>query len=237
MLDLYNFEYKEFEDLYLYDFNNLLQKIIESNCPIKLAVDALKIIRSLFHNSEEAKLLDNYIEYLLKITLICCINIIGGSYIYNSNFIPKILEIIKKLNFNDYSHFILEMLMIVKIGFNRKIIDISFLFMKNFDEEIILKEYLIDILFRNDPILSNESIYNFDIFNRLLNRMNTIYSFIFEAKNKNILPDSFADINFEDSYLNIIKSIISNMNEEFYQMHWKNENKNLNFEPHEKKKS
>ena len=234
VLDLYNLKYK-FKNLYLYDFNNLLQNIIGNNYPIKLADEALKIISSLFHNSEEVKLLDSYLKYLLNITLICCINIIGGSYIYNSNFIPKILQIIKKLNFNEHSHFILEMLTILKKCFNRQIIDISFLCMRNDDEEITLKEYLIDILFRNDPIISNESMYNFDIFNRLLNRISTIYSFIFEKKNNHILPNSFVDINFEDSYLDIIKSIISNMNEEFCQMHWKNENKNLNFESYEKK--
>ena len=232
ILDLYNLSYNNIEELYKYDFNNLLQNIIENDYPIKLANEVLKIIRSLI---EEAKLLDNYLEYLLKITLICCINIVGGSYIYNSNFIPKILEIIKKLNFNDHSHFILEMLMLLKICFNRQIIDISFLCMKNDDDEMTLKEYLIDILFRNEPIISNESMYNFDIFNRLLNRINTTYSFIFEKKNKDILPKSFDNYNFEDSYLNIIKSIISNMNAEFSQMHWKNENKNLTFESNEKK--
>ena len=232
VLDLYKKENKNLEYLSSYDFNNLLLNIVESNYPIKLADKVLEIVRSLLYND---KLLDKYLEYLLRITLICCINFVGGSYIYNSNFIPKILEIIKKLNFNEHSHFILEMLMILKKCFNRQIIDISFLFMMNNDDEITLKEYLIDILFRNEPIISNESMYNFNIFNRLLNRVNNIYSFIFEQKNYNILLDSFADINFEDSYLNIIKSIISNMNEEFSQMHWKNENKNLNFEPQEKK--
>ena len=235
VLDLYNLPYNNIEELYLYDFNNLLQNIIENDYPMKLANEVLKIIRTLINNAEEVKLLDNYLKYLLKITLICCINIVGGSYIYNSNIIPKILEIIKKLNFNEHSHFILEMLMLLKICFNRKIIDISFLCMKNDDDEMTLKEYLLDILFRNEPIISNESMINFDIFNRLLNRINTIYSFIFEEKNKDILPDSFENINFEDSYLNIIKSIITNMNEKFSQMHWKNENKNLTFESHEKK--
>ena len=212
VLDLYNLPYNNIEELYLYDFNNLLQNIIENDYPMKLANEVLKIIRTLINNAEEVKLLDNYLKYLLKITLICCINIVGGSYIYNSNIIPKILEIIKKLNFNEHSHFILEMLMLLKICFNRKIIDISFLCMKNDDDEMTLKEYLLDILFRNEPIISNESMINFDIFNRLLNRINTIYSFIFEEKNKDILPDSFENINFEDSYLNIIKSIITNMN-------------------------
>ena len=226
--DLYDSKNISIKELYLYDFNNLLQNIIENDYPIKLADEILKIIRAPFNNPEETKLLETYIDYLLKITLICCINIVGGTYIYNSNFIPKILEIIKKLNYNDYSHFILEMLMILKICFNRIIIDISFLGMRNDDEEVTLKEYLIDILFRNEPIISNVSMYDFNIFNRLLNRINTIYSFIFEKKNKDILPDAFVDINFEDSYLNIIKSISSNTNEEFCKINWKNESIRIN---------
>ena len=76
ILDLYNLSYNKIEDLYLYDFNNLLQNIIEKDYPIKIANEVLKIIRSLI---EEDKLLDSYLEYLLKITLICCINIVGGS--------------------------------------------------------------------------------------------------------------------------------------------------------------
>jgi len=235
ILDLYNLKYNNIEELYLYDFNNLLQNIITNNYPMKIADEILKIIKSPFYNSGEIKLDNVYLEYLLKITLLCCINIVGGSYIYNSDFIPKILEIIQILNFNDYSHFILEMLMILKICFNKQVIDFSFLSIKNEDEEMTLKEYLIDILFRNEPIISNESMYNFNIFNRLLKRINTIYEFIFERKNIKILPESFVDTNFEDSYLNIIKSIILNMKKEFCQMNWKNEYKNMIFLPNDKK--
>jgi hypothetical protein len=90
-------------------------------------------------------------------------------------------------------------------------------------EYITLKDYLIDILFINDPIIIDQSVYDFSVFDRLLNRINTIYSFIFEKTNINILPESFIDINLEDSYLNIIKSISLNTNEEFNEMRWKNE--------------
>ena len=224
LLDLYQLKYNNIEELYLYDFNNLLQNIIENDYPIKIANKAIELIQISSNKPEEHKYLKILLEYILKITLLCSTNIIGGSYIYNSNFIPKIIQIIKNLNFNDYSNFILEILIILKICFNRKIIDISFLTIKNGKEDMTIKEYLIDILFVNEPIIINESIYNFNIFNKLLNRVNTFYSFIFEKKNIKILPDSFININFEESYLNIIKIISLNMNEEFNQMKWENEN-------------
>ena len=223
LLDLYQLKYNNIEELYLYDFNNLLQNIIEKDYPIKLVNKALELIPI----TNDKKSLQNLLDCILKITLLCCTNIVGGTYIYNSNFIPKIIEIIKNLNFNNYSNFILEMLIILKICFNRKIIDISFLRIKNEKDDITVKEYLIDMLFVNEPIINNESMYNFNFFKKLLNRINTIYSFIFEKTNIKILPDSFNNINFEDSYLNIIKIISLNMNEEFNQMKWKNEKMNL----------
>ena len=67
-------------------------------------------------------------------------------------------------------------------------------------------------------------MYNFNLFDTLLNRINTVYSFIFEKANIKILLDSFININFDDSYLNIIKKISINMNEEFNQINWKSEN-------------
>ena len=227
LLDLYQLKYNNIEELYLYDFNNLLQNIIEKDYPIKLVNKALELIPITNDKLEEHKSLQNLLDYILKITLLCCTNIVGGTYIYNSNFIPKIIEIIKNLNCNDYSNFIFEMLIILKICFNRKIIDISFLRRKNEQDDMTVKEYLIDMLFVNEPIISNESMYNFNIFKKLLNRINKIYSFIFEKTNIKILPDSFININFEDSYLNIIKIISLNMNEEFNQMKWKNEKMNL----------
>ena len=115
------------------------------------------------------------------------------------------------------------MLIILKISFNRKILDISFLRMKNNEINMTIKDYIIDILFRNEPISSNESFYCFNIFNKLLERINLTYIFLFETKNTNIIPESFVNINFEDSYLNIIKTIGLNMTEEFSKMEWKNE--------------
>ena len=207
---------------YLYNFNNLLQRIIDIDYPIKLANKALELIPKLNDNIKEYESLKIYLDYILKITLLCNTNIIGNSYIYNSNYIPKIIQIIKNLNFDDNSNFILEMLVILKICFNRKIIDVSFLNIKNMGAKMTLKEYLIDILFVNEPIVRNESIYDFSGFNKLLNRINTIYSFIFEKKNINLLPDSFDNINLDDSYLNIIKKISLNISKEFNQIKWKN---------------
>ena len=207
------------EELY-YDFNELLQNIIENNYPTILAN---KIIQILNYNTEESKELNIYLGYLLKITLLCCTNIIGSSYIYNSNFIPKILLIIKKLNFSDYYEIILDMLIILKVTFNRKIIDISFLKMKNEENEMTAKEYLIDVLFRNEPIITDNSLYDFSLFDRSVKKINTIYSFIFEKKNKSILSKSFDGIDCDDSYLKIIKTISKNLAEEFIQLKWKNE--------------
>ena len=59
ILDLYNLPYNNIEELYLYDFNNLLQNIIENDYPIKLVNEVLKIIRPLI---EEPKLLDSFLE-------------------------------------------------------------------------------------------------------------------------------------------------------------------------------
>ena len=225
LFDLYNLEFNSIEELYLYDFNNLLQNIIEEDYPIKIVNKAIEVMSS--YKLEERESLKDYLDYILKITLLCCTNIVGGAYIYNSNYIPKIIQIIKKLHFNSYSNFIVEMIIILKLCFNRKIIDISFLKLKNINESITLKDYLIDILFVNEPIIISESMYDFSIFNRLLNRVNTIYSFIFEKSNINILTESFIGIKSEDSYLNIIKAISFNINVEFNQMKWKIEKDNL----------
>ena len=226
LLDLYQLEFSNIEELYLYDFNNLLQNLIEKDYPNKIVDKTIEIISS--YNPEELESVKIYLEYILKITLLCNINIVGGAYIYNSNYISKIMKIIKQLNFNDYSNFILEMIIILKVCFNRKIIDTAFFKSKSrMIENISLKDYLIDILFINEPIIINQSLYDFSVFDRLLNRINTIYSFIFEKTNINILPESFIDINLEESYLNIIKTISLNINEEFNQMKWKNEENNL----------
>ena len=204
------------EDLY-YDFNEIILNIIEKDYPIKLTN---KIIQLLNGNSEE---LNIYLGYLVKIISLCCTNIIGSSYIYNSNFIPKLLLIIKKLNYSIYSEIILDLLIILKVTFNREIIDISFLKMKNEENEMTVKEYLIDILFRNEPIISNNSMYDFNLFDRLLKKINTIYSFIFEKGKKKLFSESFDGINSDASYLKIIKTISKNMTEEFNKLKWKNE--------------
>ena len=227
LLDLYQLKYENIEELYLYDFNNLLQNIIEKDYPIKIVNEALELSTIYKYVLEKRKSLDIYLEYIKKIILLCNINILGGAYIYNSNFIPKIIRIIQNLNFSDYPDFIIEILIILKKCFNRKIIDISFFTINEQKVDITVKEYLIDILFKNEPIIVNESMYDFNIFNNLLDRINTIYSFVFEKKNINILPDSLININFEESYLNIIKTISLNMNEEFAQMNWKKETNNL----------
>ena len=227
LLDLYQLKYNNIKELYLYDFNNLLQNIIEIDYPIKLVDKVLELIPVCKYDLEKRKSLNIYLEIIKTIILLCNINIVGGAYIYNSNFIPKIIQIIQKINFNDYPNFIIEILIILKKCFNRKIIDISFFTINNQEEDITVKEYLIDILFKNEPIIVNEFMYDFNIFNNLLNRINTIYSFVFEKENINILPDSLINIDFEESYLNIIKIISLNMNEEFTQMNWKKEINNL----------
>jgi len=223
ILDLYQLKYDNIEELYLYDFNNLLQNIIEIDYPIKIVNKALELIPNLNSNLKESKSLNICLEYIKTILLLCSINIVGGAYIYNSDFIPKLIQIILNLNFNDFPNFIIEILIILKKCFNRKIIDISFFAITNRKEDISVKEYLIDILFKNEPIIVNEWIYDFSIFDRLLYRINTIYSFVFQKENINILPDSLVNINFEESYLNIIKAISLNMNEEFTYMNWKNQ--------------
>ena len=207
------------EELY-YDFNDLLQNIIEKDYPNVLVDKVIQLLNVLVIDNEELII---YLGYLVKITLLCCTNIVGSSYIYNSNIIPKLLIIIQKLNFSDYSEIILDMLIFLKVTFNRKIIDISFFKMQNKENEMSLKEYLIDILFRNEPIISNNSMYDFSCFDRLLNRFNETYSFIFEKKNKEIFSKSFDGIKYDASYLDIIKTISKNMIEEFSQLNWKNE--------------
>ena len=230
LLDLYQLTYHNIEELYLYDFNKLLLNIIEIDYPMKIVNKALELAEISKYKPEDNKSLKILLDYILKITLLCNTNIIGGSYIYNSNFIPKIIKLIKHLNFNDYSNFIFEIIIILKICFNRKIIDIAFLSNKNGNEDMTVKEYLFDILFINEPIIINESMYNFNIFDTLLNRINTVYSFIFEKTNIKILPDSFINMNLDDSYLNILKKISINMNDEFNQINWKSEN-NIQISP------
>ena len=218
LLDLYKLKCKNIDDISLLDFNTLIQNIIEKDYPVKLINKVLQLSKN-----ESNKSLNIYLDYLLKITLLCLSNIIGGAYIYNSNFISKLLKLIQQLNFNDYANFILEMLIILKLSLNRKVLDISFLRMKNNEKNMSLKEYIIDILFRNEPLISNESFYYFNNFNKLLDRIKSTYSFLFETKKTNIIPNCFIDVDFEDSYLNIIKSICLDMIAENSLMGRKNE--------------
>ena len=222
LLDLYNLKYNNYsiEDLNSFDFNSLIQNLIEKDYPIKLLEKVLKIINNL--NNENKKDLNIYFEYILKIMLLFCTNIFGGAYIYNSNFISKILIIIKKIDFNEYSNFILEIIFILKISFNRKIIDLSFLTMTNNENLITLKEYLFYILFINEPIIKKDSFYFFRNFDKLLKRIKSNYKFIFNKTN-NIFINSFKNINFDESYLNIIKILVLNNKEEFSNLKWEND--------------
>ena len=113
------------------------------------------------------------------------------------------------------------MIFILKIVFNRIIIDISFLYIAK-SEKITLREYLFYILFRNEPIISNESFYYFNNFNNLLNKIKSNYNFIFKKEN-NIFLKSFENINSDESYLNIIKTIVLNMKKGFNGMNWEEE--------------
>ena len=224
LLDLYKLKYENIDELYSYDFYPLLQNIIEKDYPLKLMNKVLEIVEN---SPNKNNTLSVYLNYILKITLLFCTTTVGGLYLFNSNFIPKMVKLIQKLTFNDYPNFILEILIILQISFNRKIIDISFLRLKNVESNMSLKEFMINILFRNEPVLSNNSFYYFDHFDKLFNRVNKTYSFLFEKNNIDLFCDSFININFEDSYLNIIKSIGLNMSEEFDIIEWKNEiNKN-----------
>ena len=232
LLDLYQLEYENIEELYLYDFNNLLQNIIEIDYPIKIANKVLELMPHC-HQIEESKSLKIYLEYIKKVILLCNTNIVGSSYIYNSNFIPKIMKIIQyhlfnDHYFNDYSNYLIELLIILKQCFNRTIIDVSLLAYNNIKQTYTTKEYLLDILFKNEPVISNATKFNFSIFDNLLDRIKTIYSFVFEKENIQILPNSFINIKFEDSYLEIIKTIFLNMEEEFNQMKLKEATNNLN---------
>ena len=177
LLDLYGLKYENLEILKKFNFNFLIQNLIEIDFPLQLADKLLK----LFENKENNELKIHF-DYIIKITLLFCTNIVGSSYIYNSNFIPKILKIISEIDFNEFSDFCLEMIFILKICFNRKIIDISFFLMENKEDSITLKEFLFYILFRNESIIINESFYCFDNFLILLNRVKSTYNFIFKKR-------------------------------------------------------
>ena len=216
LLDLYKLKYENIRELNSFDFVFLIQNLIEKDFPMILIEKVLKIIDN---NDEELKNLNIYLDYIIKISLLFCTNIIGSSYIYNSNFIPKILLLLKKINFDEFFDFVFEMSFILKISFNRKIIDISFLRMKNTENSMTLKEYLFYILFRNEPIVLNDSFYYFKNFDRLLKRIKANYNFIFE-KGNNIFPNCFKNIKQDESYLNIIKIIFFNMKDEFSHMNF-----------------
>ena len=237
LFDLYNLNYNNYtiEELNSFDFNSLIQNLIEKDYPIKLLEKVLEKINNL--NEKNKKNLNIYFEYILKILLLFCTNIFGSSYIYNSNFISKILIIIKKIDFNEFTDFFLEIIFILKVCFNRKIIDLSFLTMENDEKLMTLKEYLFYILFRNEPIMRKDSFYFFINFDKLLKRIKTNYKFIFE-KSKNIFINSFKNINIDESYLNIIKFIVLKMKEEFSKNKWeidiKDIFKNYNLEEDQK---
>ena len=216
LLDLYGLKYENIEELNSFNFNFLIQNLIEIDFPIQLVDKLLKLIENNENNN-----LETHLDYIIKITLLFCTNIVGSSYIYNSNFIPKILKILIKIDFNKYLDFNLEMIFILKIVFNRIIIDISFLYIAK-SEKITLREYLFYILFRNEPIISNESFYYFNNFNNLLNKIKSTYNFIFKKEN-NIFLKSFENINSDESYLNIIKTIVLNMKKGFNGMNWEEE--------------
>ena len=212
MLDSYNLKCENIDELNSFDFTNLIQNLIEIDFPMKLIEETLKTFE-IFGDEQQNKQ-KIYFAYLTKITLLFCSNIVGGSYIYTSNFIPKMLNILKQTNFNEFSEFVLEMISILKISFNRKIIDYSFMVIKNMENSMNLKEFLFYVLFRNDPVSLNDSFYYFKNFERKLKRIKSNYNFIFEKGNK-IFTDSFKNIKFDESFLNIIKTIALNMKDEF----------------------
>ena len=214
LLDSYNLKCENIDELNSFDFTNLIQNLIEIDFPMKLIEETLKTFE-IFTYDEENKLnkIKIYFAYLTKITLLFCTNIIGGSYIYTSNFIPKMLNVLKQTNFNEFSEFVLEMILILKISFNRKIIDFSFMVIKNMENTMNLKEFLFYVLFRNDPVSLNDSFYYFKNFERKLKRIKSNYNFVFEKGNK-IFTDSFKNIKFDESFLNIIKTIALNMKDE-----------------------
>ena len=209
LLDLYKLKYENIKELNSFNFNFLIQNLIEKDFPIQLADKLLYIIEKKKNNENNE--LKTHFDYIIKITLLFCTNIVGSSYIYNSNFIPKILKILSsKIDFFQFSNFFFEMLFILKICFNRKIIDISFFQIKNEEKSINLKIFLFYILFGGEPIIENESFFYFYNFDVLLKRIKSKYKFIFNKEN-NIFLNSFENINPDESYLNIIKTIVLNM--------------------------
>ena len=107
-------------------------------------------------NSEKVKEL---FDYILKILVIFCINDEGKDYIYNSKFMQELFLIINEdINYKSEKDidFFIEVITILKLNFNNKILSNAFYIKNKESKNVLLKAFFIE-----DPIRESESIYNF----------------------------------------------------------------------------
>ena len=195
------------EDISKFDFTDLIKDIIDNMIIEKIATKIQNLhnnnlipVDERYDESGENYILDSEYEsikglfdYIKKILILFCINNEGREYIYNSTFMQELVDLL--INDIDYKNpsedekqFILDVLLILKLNFNQKIIANAFYhgYMQlsekegedKKEDEPKEKNILFDAFFINDPIRENRSIYEFSRYANLFENLKNNYSLL-----------------------------------------------------------
>ena len=168
LFDIENFDINKMKNM---DFSNLIKELIENLIIEKIASEFKKL----------EDLSKNY-KNLLQIVYLLCINNEGKDYLYNSSLIQVIIDILTwKTNYdsNDkkYCEYFIELITILKLNLNRKIISKAFSAISNNNSKVLLS-----LFFIKDPIISDQAIFDFSKYLNLLLKIED-YKPLFENNN------------------------------------------------------
>ena len=205
------------EDITKFDFTDLIKDIIDHMIIEKMATKIQNLhsnnlipVDERYDESGENYILDTenesikgLFDYIKKILILFCINNEGKDYIYNSTFMQALVDLL--INDIDYINpseeekkFVLDIILILKLNFNQKIIANAFyqFFAKSSEgeegeekkkeEEPAGKNVLFEAFFINDPIRENRSVYDFSRYNSLFENIKNNY----ELLSKENLPNT-----------------------------------------------
>ena len=207
-----------------YNFSDLIDKVINLNILEKMVNECLE------ENFKIKKFND-----ILKVMTLCCINDIGIEYLYNSCILDKILRIIisiikspKKYENEDIDNDVTKNTITILIDDNNET-------EQNLKEIFIEFIIILSLRFNNEELMYKLNGLNFDSFeknkyyyilkllffeqniknifdgdNYLFFRLNLVFH-ILEKNNHNFLINCFSETKIEDSYSNIVKEILLNL--------------------------
>ena len=176
------------------DFSSLISELIKNLIIEKIA--------------SEFKKINNFSEYyknILQIVYLFCINDEGKDYLYNSSLMQEVIDIIisKTKYDNDdkkYCEYFVELITILKLNFNRKIISRTFSDICGKDN----KKVLLKLFFISDPIKLDQAIFDFSKYLNLLNKIEN-YNTLFEKDKLDSIEKIFT--NNKNKYISFTEGI------------------------------